>query len=85
MLLLLLPTFTVGVPEAEPILPTSASEPAVRLKPASSSVPVTVRLPVVISVAATSVTVWVEAITTLFPATGTTPPTQVVVTFQLPV
>jgi hypothetical protein len=81
----LLPTVTNGVPELVPILPAPANEPAVRLKPASAIVPVSVRFPEDISVLATSVTVCPAAIITLSPETGTTPPTQVAVSFQLPV
>ena len=81
----LLPTVSRGVPEAEPIFPTPSKDPAVMLKPASASVPVTVRLPVVMSTAAVRVTVWPVAMITSSPATGAMPPTQVAPLLQLPV
>ena len=80
----MLPTVSVGVPEAELIVPAPSSDPAVRLKPAKAMAPDTIRLPVVISVFPTSVTECPEATVTLFPAPGTTPFTQVAPSFQLP-
>ena len=85
VLLLLLPEVSIGVPEAVPILPAPLSEPAVRLNPASASVPVTVRLPVVMFTAAVRVTVWPEAMITSSLATGAVPPAQVALALQLPV
>ena len=78
------PTESVGVPELVLIFPDPLNEPAVILDPASSSVPDIVKLPVPILTAAVSVTVCPEAIVTLSPRTGTTPPTQVAVLLQLP-
>jgi hypothetical protein len=79
-----LPVVSVGVPLELLIIPAPCKSPDVIEKLTSCSVPETVKPPVFVTLA-TNVTVCALEITTLFAEPGTTPPTQVLPAFQLPV